>query len=178
MSRVGKRPIELPQGVEVKVDQRRVDVKGPKGELTHVIPHEIDLEREDRQLLVINRSSARRAGALHGLTRTLLFNMVKGVTEGFQKKLQINGIGYRAVMQGETLVLNLGFSHAIHYKPPEGIEVEVSGRNDIMVTGIDKQKVGQTAAEIRAFKPPEPYKGKGILYEGERVRRKAGKTGA
>jgi large subunit ribosomal protein L6 len=178
MSRVGNRPIELPQGVEVKTEKRQVEVKGPKGTLTHQLPHEISLEQRDNLLMVVRQSTSRRAAELHGLTRTLLSNMVVGVSQGFERKLEINGIGYRAMMQGNTLVLNLGYSHPINYQPAEGLTIEVSGRNEIVVKGIDKQKVGQAAAEIRSFRKPEPYKGKGILYAGERVRRKAGKATA
>mgnify|MGYP001596029896 CR=1 FL=1 len=178
MSRVGKKSIELPQDVEVNVEKQSVEVKGPKGVLKHELPVEMALERQDNHLLVVKRSSERRAEAIHGLTRTILANMIHGVKDGFEKRLLINGVGYRALMQGSTLVLSLGRSQPIRYEPPDGITLEVSGRNEIAVRGIDKQKVGQTAAEIRDLRRPEPYKGKGVLFAGERVRRKAGKSGA
>lgn len=178
MSRVGKKSIELPQGVEVNVEKQSVEVKGPKGVLKHELPVEVSLERQDNHLLVVKQSEERRAEAIHGLTRTILSNMIQGVKDGFERRLLINGVGYRALMQGSTLVLSLGRSHPIRFEPPDGVTLEVSGRNEIVVRGIDKQKVGQTAAEIRDLRRPEPYKGKGVLFAGERVRRKAGKAGA
>ena len=154
MSRVGKKPIEVPQGVEVKIEGRNVEVKGPKGVLAHKLPAEVGLEKQDNQLLVIKKTSNSRAGAFHGLTRTLLANMVKGVTEGFEKRLTVNGIGYRVAMQGDSLMLSLGYSHPILYRPPEGVTLELVGRSEIVVRSIDKQKVGQAAAERRGYRKP------------------------
>lgn len=178
MSRVGLRPIEIAEGVEIKVTPGGVSVKGPKGTLDQAIHQDMLITREENVLRVERPSDARMHRSLHGLTRTLIANMVEGVTKGFQKQLDIQGMGYRAMLQGDTLTLHLGYSHPIEYKAPEGIEFEVTGRNLITVRGIDKQKVGQVAAEIRAFRKPEPYKGKGVRYVGEVVRRKVGKTGA
>ena len=178
MSRVGLRPIEIPQGVEVLVVPGRVTVKGPKGEISQAIHRDMIIDREDNVLHVRRPSDARVHRALHGLTRSLVANMVEGVTKGFEKQLDIQGMGYRAILQGDTLTLHLGHSHPIEYTAPEGIEFEVSGRNLVTVRGIDKQRVGQVAAEIRAFRKPEPYKGKGVRYVGEVIRRKVGKTGA
>lgn len=178
MSRVGLMPIEVPEGVEVKVSPGRVVVKGPKGELEQDIHSDISVVRQEGVLMVKRPSDQRTHRALHGLTRSLVANMVEGVTKGFEKQLDIQGMGYRALLQGRTLTLHLGYSHPIEYEAPEGIEFDLSGRNLITVRGIDKQKVGQVAAEIRAFRKPEPYKGKGIRYVGEVIRRKVGKTGA
>lgn len=178
MSRVGLRPIDITEGVEVSVAPGRVTVKGPKGTLQQAIHHDMTITREDNVLRVERPTDTRTHKALHGLTRTLIANMVEGVTKGFQKQLDIQGMGYRAMLQGKTLTLHLGYSHPIEYTAPEGIEFEVSGRNLITVRGIDKQKVGQVSAEIRDFRKPEPYKGKGVRYVGEVVRRKVGKTGA
>lgn len=178
MSRVGLRPIELSDGVEVTLAPGRVTVKGPKGQLQQTVHHDMIFTREGNVLRVQRPTDGRMHRSLHGLTRTLVANMVEGVTKGFEKQLEIQGMGYRAVLQGKTLTLHLGYSHPIEYQAPEGIEFEVSGRNLITVRGIDKQKVGQVAAEIRAFRKPEPYKGKGVRYVGETVRRKVGKTSA
>lgn len=178
MSRVGLMPIEVPEGVEVKVSPGMVVVKGPKGELQQAVHSDISVVREEGTLLVKRPTNQRTHRALHGLTRSLVANMVEGVTKGFEKQLEIQGMGYRALLQGNTLTLHLGYSHPIEYEAPEGIDFELSGRNLIIVRGIDKQKVGQVAAEIRAFRKPEPYKGKGVRYVGEVVRRKVGKTGA
>ncbi len=175
MSRIGKRPIPIPEGVEVKVEGAKVEVKGPKGTLSHEVPPEIQVEVSDGQIWVRRRDDSRRAKSLHGLNRTLIANMVEGVTKGFEKRLEIVGIGYRAALEGKALKLTLGFSHPVIYPIPEGIEIVVDNPTSIVVRGIDKQRVGQVAAEIRALKKPEPYKGKGIRYAGEEVRRKAGK---
>ncbi len=185
MSRIGKQPIKVSQGTEIKIEGDTIKVKGSKGELSFDLPSEIKAEMKEDNILISpknketeqNESAVKKAkevNALWGLTRALIFNMVKGVTEGFEKKLEIQGVGYKASMQGNKLVMQLGFSHPIEMETPEGIELKVE-KNIIIVSGIDKQKVGQTAAKIRDFKKPEPYKGKGIRYEGEKVRRKAGK---
>ncbi len=155
----------------------RVSVRGPKGELARQFPTEIGFEIEDGQLLVRRSSDAPRHRALHGLARSLLANMVAGVREGFAKTLELQGVGYRAALQGDRLVLSLGFSHPVEVAPPPGVRFEVEGTSRIRVLGIDKEKVGQAAADLRSIRPPEPYKGKGIRYLGERVRRKAGKAG-
>lgn len=177
MSRIGKAPIELPKGVEVRVDGATVTVKGPMGELSRELVPEMKIEQSDGVLRVVRPSDQPRHRALHGLTRALVANMVKGVTEGFKKTLEIQGVGYRAQMEGKTLVLALGYSHPVNVPPPDGIEFEVDGTSKIVVKGINKQAVGQVAADVRKIRPPEPYKGKGIRYEGEYVRRKAGKAG-
>ena len=176
MSRVGLRPIEIPEGVEVSLEPGSVTVKGPKGTLNQAIHHDMRIARDDSVLRVERPSDERTHRALHGLTRSLVANMVEGVTKGFEKRLEIHGMGYRAMLQGTTLTLHLGYSHPIVYEAPDTIEFELSGRDIIIVRGIDKQKVGQVAAEIRAFRKPEPYKGKGIRYVGEVIRRKVGKT--
>jgi large subunit ribosomal protein L6 len=178
MSRIGRSPIPLPQGVEVKVDGNLVQVKGPKGEMSHQIRPESSVKIEDGQLLVDRVSDSKQHRAFHGLTRALLANMVEGVSTGFTKGLEIVGVGYRAEKRGDTLVLIVGYSHEVKYPEPEGITLSTPAPTQILVEGIDKQKVGQVAAELRAVRPPEPYKGKGIRYKGEQVRRKAGKTGA
>jgi large subunit ribosomal protein L6 len=178
MSRIGKAPIELPQGVEVEVERDVVRVKGPKGELEQKLRPEAEIRIEDGQLLVTRKADTKQHRAYHGLTRALLANMVEGVSTGFRKGLEIVGVGYRAEKRGEELVLNVGYSHEVRYPQPEGITLSTPGPTQIVVEGIDKQRVGQVAAELRAVRPPEPYKGKGIRYQGEQVRRKAGKTGA
>ncbi len=176
MSRIGKMPIELPSGVTVTVDERNlVTVKGPKGELSQRLPRPMIIEVADGVINVRRPSEQKQHRALHGLTRALLANMVTGVTEGFEKRLEIQGVGYRAEMQGRNLELRLGYAQPVLYQPPEGIELAVQD-NIVIVRGIDRQKVGQVAAEIRAKRKVEPYKGKGIRYVGERVRRKAGKA--
>jgi large subunit ribosomal protein L6 len=175
MSRIGKLPIEIPDGVEVKVDDGLVRVKGPRGELTQSISRELVIEREDSRLLVKRPSDRKEHRELHGLTRTLIHNMVVGVTEGFQKQLDIQGVGYRAQLRGKALELSLGYSHPVKFEAPEGIEFEVPQPTQIIVRGIDKQAVGEIAARIRRSRPPEPYKGKGIRYAGEHVSRKIGK---
>jgi large subunit ribosomal protein L6 len=178
MSRIGKVSIPIPQGVELKQAGSTVEVKGPKGSLSHTIPEGISIQVEDGEIHVKRKTDVKRVRSLHGLSRTLIANMVTGVTEGFTKGLEIVGIGYRANVQGRNLQLSLGYSHPVVYPIPEGIEVEVEKQNKITIKGIDKQQVGQVAAEIRSFKRPEPYKGKGIRYVGEQVRRKAGKAKA
>ncbi len=177
MSRIGRKPIDLPKGVEVKVDGNVVTVKGPKGQLAQAIPEDISVKLEDGVLHVERPSDAKKHRALHGLTRALLANMVTGVVSGFEKKMEMVGVGYRAQMQGKKLVVNVGYSHPVEFEPPEGIEFEVPAPTKITVKGIDKQLVGNTAAVIRATREPEPYKGKGIKYENEVIRRKAGKAG-
>jgi len=178
MSRIGKAAIAIPQGVEIKQAGSAVEVKGPKGVLSHTIPTGISLQVAEGVIHVKRKGDAKRVRSLHGLTRTLVANMITGVTQGFEKGLEIVGIGYRANLQGKDLQLNLGYSHPVIYPIPEDIEVEVEKQNKITVKGIDKQKVGQVAAEIRSFRKPEPYKGKGIRYTDEQVRRKAGKAKA
>ncbi len=178
MSRVGKRPIPITEGVQVKIEGQYVSVKGPKGELHQTIPLEINIERKDNILILAPKGNQKRSHSLHGLSRTLIANMIHGVTEGFRKELKIVGIGYRATLSGKVLNLLLGYSHPIKYNIPEQISIEVTKENRIIVQGIDKQKVGQVAAEIRDFRRPEPYKGKGIMYADEHIRTKVGKAGA
>ncbi|SEH11890.1 50S ribosomal protein L6 [Thermoleophilum album] len=175
MSRIGKQPIPLPEGVEVRIEPERVKVKGPKGELEERIARDIEVVEEDGKLVVRRPTDRRHHKALHGLTRTLVANMVEGVTRGFEKRLEIQGVGYRAQLQGRKLVLQVGFSHPVEFEPPEGIEFEVPQPTQIVVKGISKQLVGEVAARIRKVRPPEPYKGKGIRYQGEYVARKVGK---
>jgi large subunit ribosomal protein L6 len=175
MSRIGKRPIEVPAGVTVTVDPGRVTVHGPKGELRQVVPQRIAITQEEGVITVTRPTERGGDRALHGLTRTLVANMVEGVTKGFEKRLELQGVGYRAALAGTNLELQVGYSHPVRIEPRQGIEFEVPVPTQIVVRGIDKQMVGQTAAEIRKVRPPEPYKGKGIRYEGEFVRRKVGK---
>lgn len=177
MSRIGLQPITVPKNVEITLDGPRVRVKGPKGALERTLPPDMIIEREEGQLVVKRPSDERRHRALHGLTRTLVDNMVVGVTTGFRKDLEINGVGYRAQLVGQNLLLQLGYSHPVRVTPPEGISFVVEGQNRVSVMGIDKELVGQEAARIRDVRPVEPYKGKGVRYAGERVRRKAGKAG-
>ena len=176
MSRIGKQPIEIPDGVNVAVDPGRVTVNGPLGELTQNVPVRMKIEKADGTLVVTRPTERGDDRALHGLTRSLVANMVEGVTRGFEKRLQIQGVGYRAALRGTALELSVGFSHTVVVDPPAGITFEVPVPTEVLVKGIDKQQVGEIAAEIRAVRPPEPYKGKGIRYAGEQVRRKAGKT--
>jgi large subunit ribosomal protein L6 len=178
VSRIGRKPISLPTGVEINIENNIITVKGPKGILSQSIPEDIAIDQEENELLVKRPSDAKKHRALHGLTRALVANMVTGVTSGFEKKLEMVGVGYRAQMQGSKLVISIGFSHPVEVEAPEGIEFEVPAVTKITVKGIDKQLVGNTAAHIRAIRKPEPYKGKGLRYENEVVRRKAGKTGA
>ncbi len=180
MSRIGKKTIPIPNGVNIKLDGQKISIKGPKGELNASVPSEIVVEQTDNTLKLspkdINAKKAKMA--LHGLSRSLVANMIHGVTEGFKKELKIIGIGYRGNITGKTLNLFLGYSHPIKYNIPGNIKIEVTKDNHIIVEGIDKQKVGQVAAEIRDFKRPEPYKGKGIMYVNEKIRTKVGKAGA
>ena len=177
MSRIGKLPVAIPAGVEVKLEEGNViTVKGPKGTLTRKLVDDLDIKVEGSEVIVTRPSDLKRYKSLHGLTRTLIFNMVEGVTNGYTKELEINGVGYRAAKAGKKLTLTLGYSHPVEMEDPEGIETKVDG-NKITVSGIDKEKVGQFAAEIRTKRPPEPYKGKGIKYTTETLRRKVGKTG-
>jgi large subunit ribosomal protein L6 len=177
MSRVGKSPIPLPKGVDVRADGSHVVVKGPKGQLERDINPEMKLEQENGTVTITRPSDQPRHRALHGLTRALVANMVFGVSEGFSKTLEMQGVGYRAQMQGRDLVLAIGFSHPVTINPPQNIEFEVEGTSRIHIRGINKEQVGQVAADVRKIRPPEPYKGKGIRYLGEYVRRKAGKAG-
>jgi large subunit ribosomal protein L6 len=175
MSRIGKKPIELPSGVMVALSPGRVQVNGPLGELSQVVPARMQIEKREEEIVVTRPTERGEDRALHGLTRTLIANMVEGVTKGFEKHLEIQGVGYRAQLKGAELELAVGFSHTVTVKPRDGITFEVPIPTQIVVKGIDKQKVGQTAAEIRKVRPPEPYKGKGIRYRDEQVRRKVGK---
>ena len=178
MSRIGKMPIAIPAGVTVEIaENNHVTVKGPKGTLERTLPSEMTISREGEEIIVTRPNDLKKMKSLHGLTRTLINNMVVGVTAGYQKKLEINGVGYRAQKQGNKLILSLGYSHPVEMTDPEGIEVAVEGQNVIIISGINKEKVGQYAAEIREKRGPEPYKGKGIKYTDETIRRKVGKTG-
>ncbi|NLN29494.1 MAG: 50S ribosomal protein L6 [Firmicutes bacterium] len=177
MSRIGKIPIEIPSGMEVQLEGNTIRVKGPKGTLERKLHPEMQVNIEDGRVVVNRPSDEKKHRSLHGLTRTLIANMVQGVTQGFEKRLEIHGVGYRAAKQGNKLVLSMGFSHPVEFDTPPGMEIEVPAPTRITVRGIDKEKVGQLAAEIRAVRKPEPYLGKGIRYEGEYVRRKAGKAG-
>lgn len=177
MSRIGKRPISIPGKVTVAIDGQSVTVKGPKGELSRILPAEVEISQEGETVLVKQRDDSRAARQRHGLSRTLISNMVEGVSQGFQRRLEIIGVGYRAQVQGQNLTLNMGYSHPVQIEPPNGIQFAVEGTTNVLVSGIDKEIVGNTAARIRAVRPPEPYKGKGIRYAGEVVKRKAGKAG-
>ena len=178
MSRIGKMPIAIPAGVTVDVaENNKVTVKGPKGTLERVMAPEMKIAVEGAEVTVSRPNDLKRNKSLHGLTRTLINNMVIGVTDGYEKKLEVNGVGYRAAKQGKKLVLNLGYSHPVEMEDPEGVETVVEGTNIIFVKGLDKEKIGQYAAEIRDKRRPEPYKGKGIKYADEHIRRKVGKTG-
>ncbi len=177
MSRIGLRPIPIPSGVDVQVDRGKVSVKGPKGELFQDVSPTLIIDRQNGDLLVSRPNDERKNRQLHGLTRTLIANMVTGVTEGYTKGLEIQGVGYRAALDGNVLVLNVGFSHPVRIEPPAGITFNVETPTRLSVSGIDKQLVGEVAARVRRVRPPEPYKGKGIRYVGEFVRRKAGKAG-
>jgi large subunit ribosomal protein L6 len=176
MSRIGQAPITVPSGVDVTIDGAGIRVKGPKGQLERALPEGITIEQADGELRVARATESNSAKALHGLVRSLVANMVQGVTEGYEKRLEIHGVGYRAQKQGNDLELSVGFSHTVRKAAPAGIEFEVPQPTRITVRGIDKELVGQTAADIRAIKKPEPYKAKGIRYEGEHIRRKAGKA--
>ena len=178
MSRIGRMPIAIPAGVTVTIaENNKVTVKGPKGTLERVLPEELTIKEEDGHVVVSRPNDLKRMKSLHGLTRTLINNMIVGVTNGYEKVLEVNGVGYRAAKQCKKLTLNLGYSHPVEMEDPEGIETVLEGQNKITVKGIDKEKVGQYAAEIRDKRRPEPYKGKGIKYADEVIRRKVGKTG-
>ena len=178
MSRIGRMPIAIPAGVTVTIAENNVvSVKGPKGELVRELPVDMEIKEEEGKIIVARPNDLKRMKALHGLTRTLIANMITGVTAGYEKKLEVNGVGYRAAKAGKKLTLNLGYSHPVEMEDPEGIETVLEGQNIIIVKGIDKEKVGQFAAEIRSKREPEPYKGKGIKYADEVIRRKVGKTG-
>lgn len=177
MSRIGRKPINIPAGVEVNLADGVITVKGPKGTLTQNIHKNMKVEVKDNEITVSRPNDDKENRALHGLTRALIANMVEGVTNGFKKELEVNGVGYRVQKQGSNLVMNLGFSHQVTVSEIEGIKIDVQGTNKITISGIDKQKVGQFAAEVREKRPPEPYKGKGIKYVDEVIRRKEGKTG-
>ena len=178
MSRIGRMPIAIPAGVTVDIaEKNKVTVKGPKGTLERVLPSEMEIKLEGEEVTVSRPNDLKKMKSLHGLTRTLIANMVKGVTDGYEKVLEVNGVGYRASKSGKVLTLNLGYSHPVEMTDPEGLESVVEGQNKIIIKGIDKEKVGQYAAEIRDKRKPEPYKGKGIKYADEVIRRKVGKTG-
>ena len=178
MSRIGRMPIAIPAGVTVTIAANNVvSVKGPKGELVRELPVEMEIKEEEGKIIVTRPNDLKRMKSLHGLTRTLIANMITGVTAGYEKKLEVNGVGYRAAKAGKKLTLSLGYSHPVEMEDPEGIETVLEGQNIIIVKGIDKEKVGQFAAEIRSKREPEPYKGKGIKYADEVIRRKVGKTG-
>ena len=177
MSRIGKKPVVIPAGVDVTVADGTVTVKGPKGTLTRTVHSNITVEKKDNEIIVTRPDDSNFNHSLHGLTRTLIHNMVVGVTNGYKKELEVNGVGYRAAKQGKDLVMNLGYSHQVTMSEVEGITIEVPSPNKIIISGPDKQKVGQFAAEVREKRPPEPYKGKGIKYADEVIRRKEGKAG-
>ena len=178
MSRIGKMPIAVPAGVTVDIaENNKVTVKGPKGTLERVLPSEMTIKLDGSEIVVTRPNDLKKMKSLHGLTRTLIYNMVVGVTDGYEKVLEVNGVGYRAAKKGKVLTLSLGYSHPVEMEDPEGIETVLDGQNKIIVKGIDKEKVGQYAAEIREKRAPEPYKGKGIKYADEVIRRKVGKTG-
>ena len=177
MSRIGRQPIAVPAGVEVKIDGSTVTVKGPKGTLTRTVHNNMKVELNGAEVTVTRPDDSNLNKSLHGLTRTLIANMVKGVTDGYSKELEINGVGYRAAKEGKNLVMNIGYSHQVIMAEPEGITIDVPAQNKIVISGPDKQKVGQFAAEVREKRPPEPYKGKGIKYADEHIRRKEGKAG-
>lgn len=176
MSRIGKKPVSLPSGVTVKRDGAYISVKGPKGELRQAVSEVIDVAIEGNEVIVTRPNDQAEARSMHGLTRTLIDNMVQGVSTGYTRRLEIVGVGYRAEVRGKGVMFNLGFSHPIFFFPPSGITVETPTPTSVLLGGIDKQLIGQVAAKIRSFRPPEPYKGKGIKYEGEQIRRKAGKS--
>ena len=177
MSRIGKLPIPVPSSVKVELAANRVKVEGPKGALERTLPAQVSIKMDDGQILCERPTDGREHRSLHGLTRTLVANMVTGVSQGFTKHLELVGVGYRVSKQGDDLVLNLGYSHPVRYAPRDGISIEVADPTHFSVTGISKEDVGQVAAELRKLRPPEPYKGKGVMYRGEKIRRKAGKAG-
>ncbi|MEM1238952.1 MAG: 50S ribosomal protein L6 [Cyanobacteria bacterium P01_H01_bin.26] len=177
MSRIGKKPVPVPSGVTVSIDAQSVVVKGPRGELSRLLPEEVSVSKDGEQVIVTRQDDSRTARARHGLSRTLIANMVEGVSKGFEKRLEIKGVGYRAAVKGKTLTMSLGYSHPVEFEPPAGIDFKVESNTNVIITGIDKELVGTVAAKIRDARPPEPYKGKGVRYLGEMVRRKAGKAG-
>ena len=177
MSRIGKRPIPVPAKVTVTIDGQAVTVKGPKGELSRIIPEGVVISQEESTVTVTPENTSRRSRERHGLCRTFIANMIEGVTNGYQKRLEIQGVGYRAQVQGQKLNMSLGYSHPVIFDPPEGIQFAVESNTNVIVSGIDKEVVGNIAAKIRDARPPEPYKGKGVRYAGEYIRRKAGKAG-
>ena len=177
MSRIGKKPIQIESGVEVNIEKNDIKIKGPKGELKFKFSDEISVEKKDQEIIVTPKKKLKTTPAMWGLTRALIQNMIIGVTQGFEKKLEIQGVGYKAAIQGENIRLDVGFSHPVEFKVPSSLKVEVN-KEGITISGINKQEVGQFAAKIRATRPPEPYKGKGIRYKGEKVRRKEGKKAA
>jgi len=177
MSRIGKKPVEIPAGVEVRVEGRTVTMKGPKGTLVKSFHPKVSIQKEDQTVQVALQGTEREFQPLHGLTRTLVANMAEGVSKGFRKILEVSGVGYRAQVQGRNLVMTLGFSHPVTYTLPEGIQAEVEKQTVITLSGVDKELLGQVAAEIRSYRVPDPYKAKGVRYRGEVIRRKAGKTG-
>ena len=177
MSRIGKAPIPIPEKVSVSLNGLDVTVKGPKGELSRTLPEGVEISQDGNNLVVSPSSSSRRSRERHGLSRTLVANMVEGVSKGFTRKLEIVGVGYRASVQGKKLVVSAGYSHPVEMDPPQGVSFAVENNTNVFVSGADKELVGNEAAKVRAIRPPEPYKGKGIKYEGERILRKAGKTG-
>jgi large subunit ribosomal protein L6 len=177
MSRVGLKPVEVPSGVEVKIDKTTITVKGPKGELQRELHHDMIVKQEDNQITVARPSDHKEHRSLHGTTRSVINNMIEGVTKGFEKKLELVGVGYRAQKTGNKLILNVGLSHTVEFVPEDGLEIEVPANTKITIKGINKERVGALASNIRATRKPEPYKGKGVRYEGEYVRRKEGKTG-
>jgi large subunit ribosomal protein L6 len=175
MSRIGKKPVPVPAGVTAKVDGQKVSVKGPKGELNFTVPDDVSVALEDNQIKVDPRTETKRARAMWGMSRSMVANLVSGVTKGFERKLEITGVGYKAAVVGKNLQLSLGYSHDVHYPIPAGVSILTPKPTEVMIAGIDKRQVGQIAAEIRAFRGPEPYKGKGVKYEGEFIFRKEGK---
>jgi len=177
MSRIGKKPIPIPQKVSVVIDGSSVSVKGPKGELSRTLPQGVEIAEDNGSVVVTRSNESLTSRQRHGLCRTLISNMIDGVSQGFEKKLEIQGVGYRAQVKGKDLILNVGYSNPVQIAPPEGIKLAVESNTNVIVSGIDKEVVGNVAATIRAVRPPEPYKGKGIRYAGEMVRRKAGKAG-
>ncbi len=177
MSRIGRLPVSVPDGVNVKISGSCVDVVGPKGSLNNIFSKDVSISLEDKVIIIKRKDDSKRSKSLHGLTRALVNNMVLGVTVGFEKRLEINGVGYRAQMQGKNLVMNLGYSHPVVINSVDGIDIKVEGQNVVVISGADKQKVGQFAADIRGKRPPEPYKGKGVKYVNEHIIRKAGKAG-
>ena len=177
MSRIGKKPISVPAKVTVTINGQAVTVKGPKGELSRILPEGVVISQEESAVVVTPENESRRSRERHGLCRTLIANMIEGVTQGYQKRLEIQGVGYRAQVQGQKLNMSLGYSHPVIFDPPDGIQFAVENNTNVVVSGIDKEVVGNIAAKIRDARPPEPYKGKGVRYAGEYIRRKAGKAG-